>query len=88
MKNYTCPECNGRREVVCDWCGSVMDCGECRGTGFDPEKVDVSAFEKADHDLCEAAGATCDLVENGVIVGRKSLTTPHIEIRVEDFTKT
>jgi hypothetical protein len=42
---YPCPDCGGWRVVECDCCGNEQDCEECKGTGLDPDRIDVEAYE-------------------------------------------
>lgn len=45
---YFCPECEGAGEYDCSECGiGEIDCDHCEGTGWDPEQVDVAAFQAA-----------------------------------------
>ena len=45
---YNCPECDGGKEISCCECGAIVDCDYCDGTGWDPEQVDIPAFQAAE----------------------------------------
>ena len=59
---YFCPECDGDGEYECPTCGQgEIECDYCEGTGWDPEQVDVAAFQAAVvvmHNKALAAGST------------------------------
>ena len=44
---YNCPECDGGGEVKCLECEHDHACEYWEAAGWDPEKVDVTAFRAA-----------------------------------------
>jgi hypothetical protein len=44
---YACPECQGYGEVTCHCCDSETTCEHCRGRHYDPNKIDLDAYEAA-----------------------------------------
>lgn len=48
---YDCPECGGEGTTSCERCGALETCCHCRGSKFDPGKVDISAFRVAEKAL-------------------------------------
>lgn len=82
---YPCPECGGDGDYVCPCCGDEGTCSYCRGTGFDPEIVDVKKFEDQCYEKMKKAGGSWDLV-----AGRKRVKTGRAfkdgsKLRARDF---
>lgn len=44
---YACPECDGHGEVVCGCCGNDVMCEHCHGRTYDPNRIDLDAYEAA-----------------------------------------
>lgn len=86
---YNCPACNGDGDVECQCCGCETECDECDGTGWDPEKIDIEAFKKAETALNKrvfgsgAMAGTYEWIENGVRLGRTSKNCG--SVRASDF---
>jgi hypothetical protein len=54
---YACPVCRGYGEVVCTCCGSEVDCEHCDGRCYDPDKIDLDAYDAACKKLDAASAA-------------------------------
>ena len=73
---YNCPYCEGEGDVECIECGTEHRCDQCDGTGWNPEMIDIAAFEEAHRALNEkmsAAGCyglTWEWINKGQRLGR------------------
>lgn len=86
-KPYHCQSCYGTGTVECDCCGGETECEECRGTRYNLDLIDVAAMRAAEKEMAAKSPphtGSCELVENGIWVGRKSGVH---SIRYEDFPR-
>ena len=85
---YACPECKGYGEVYCECCGNEVTCEHCRGREYDPDKIDLDAYEAACRQLKGSpkhGGGTFAFVNGrGQYVGR---TNGAETVLVKDFRK-
>ena len=83
---YNCPECDGETEVECLECGVEGECLNCKGTGWDPDQVDIDGFKAAENALEEKAGGTYEWIdpETDTRLGRRSKEET---VAVADFLK-
>lgn len=70
---YGCSECEGEGEVECDCCGSEVTCEACKGSGLDPDLIDIKAWEAAANALTRKHGCSWAWVDRdtGVYLGRE-----------------
>lgn len=86
---YNCPECDGDGEYDCPECGAECVCDHCDGTGWDPDKVDVPAFAKAEEALfqimrdAKCAALTSEWIVDGKRLGRTGGS--YGQVAVKDF---
>lgn len=65
---YACPDCAGRGVEERE-CGAPHDCKPCLGSGLDPKRVDVAAYQAATANLL-LAGPTRAWIEGGELIGQ------------------
>jgi hypothetical protein len=71
---YECPNCDGEGEYPCECCGNETECPECKGSGWDAEKIDLDAYLKAVDELgskSRAGQGTSEWIEDGKRLGRR-----------------
>ncbi len=82
---YACPMCDGSGEAECYACGQETDCGHCGATGLDPEKIDVFAWEKAEHAFSGRNRISSAWIESGVWLGRQGIGSTGERLAYRDF---
>jgi len=68
---HKCHNCDGYGEIVCSECDSEHECVECSGTGIDPEKVNLEAFNEATKKAFAGCTSSWEIIENDVWIGRQ-----------------
>ncbi len=69
MKNLSCPECSGDGNIECSECGVERECDHCRGTGYDPEVVDLDRWLAGRKKFLKRWGGAVGMFEEGQRVG-------------------
>lgn len=72
MSKFECRECRGEGQVECDCCGSELDCEPCKGSGLDPDYVDIAAWTKAASEFTRKHGCSWDWNDDDRWMGRAS----------------
>ncbi len=73
MKNLSCPECKGDGNIECSECGAEHECDHCRGTGYNPEVVDLDCWLAGRKTFLERWGGAVGMFDQGLRVGLESL---------------
>ena len=85
-----CRECDGEGELECGCdcphCDAVDECGNCMGTGFNPEKFDLPKYTEAVKAMtsAECVYGSWNLMRGRFCVGRQ---TDFGKVCIDDFKR-